>query len=41
MSGKAIVLDANILICAVLGKKVRGLIFENAARVKFFSPAVA
>jgi predicted nucleic acid-binding protein len=41
MSGKAIVLDANILIRAVLGKKVRGLIFENAARVNFFSPAVA
>ena len=41
MSTKAIVLDANILIRAVLGKRVRDLIFENAARVKFFSPAVA
>lgn len=41
MSGKAIVLDANILIRAVLGKKVRELIFENAATVKFFSPDVA
>lgn len=31
MSNKAIVLDANILIRAVLGKRVRELIFENAA----------
>lgn len=41
MSGKAIVLDANILIRAVLGKRVRELIFENAATVKFFAPDVA
>lgn len=41
MSTKAIVLDANILIRAVLGKRVRELILENAARVKFFSPAMA
>jgi hypothetical protein len=33
MSGKAIVLDANILIRAVLGKRVRELIFDNAATV--------
>lgn len=41
MSGKAIVLDANILIRAVLGKRVRELIFNNAATVKFFAPDVA
>ena len=41
MSGKAIVLDANILIRAVLGNRVRELIFDNAATVKFFAPDVA
>jgi len=41
MSNRAIVLDANILIRAVLGKRVRELILENAATVKFFSPDVA
>jgi len=41
MSGKAIVLDANILIRAVLGKRVRELIFDSAATVKFFAPDVA
>jgi predicted nucleic acid-binding protein len=41
MSNKAIVLDANILIRAVLGTRVRELILENAATVKFFSPDVA
>jgi predicted nucleic acid-binding protein len=41
MSGKAIVLDANILIRAALGKRVRELIFDNAATVKFFAPDVA
>lgn len=41
MSNKAIVLDANILIRAVLGKRVRELIIENASRVKFFAPDVA
>lgn len=41
MSGKTIVLDANILIRAVLGKQVRELIFDNAATVKFFAPDVA
>ena len=41
MSNKAIVLDANILIRAVLGKRVRELIAENAATVKFFAPDVA
>lgn len=41
MSNKAIVLDANILIRAVLGRTVRELIFRNAATVKFFAPDVA
>lgn len=41
MSGKAIVLDANILIRAVLGKRVRELIFDNATGVRFFAPDVA
>ena len=41
MSHKAIVLDANILIRAVLGKRVRELILEHAATVKFFAPDVA
>jgi predicted nucleic acid-binding protein len=41
MSGKAIVLDANILIRAVLGKRVRELIFDNTTGVKFFAPDVA
>lgn len=41
MTTKAIVLDANILIRAVLGKRVRELILENTATVKFFAPSVA
>lgn len=41
MSNKAIVLDANILIRAVLGTRVRELIFEAASTVKFFAPDVA
>jgi predicted nucleic acid-binding protein len=41
MSGKALVLDANILIRAVLGKRVRALILENASTVKFFAPDMA
>lgn len=32
MSGKAIVLDANILIRAVLGKRVRELIADGTVR---------
>ena len=38
MSGNAIVLDANILIRAVLGKRVRELIFDHAATVRFLHP---
>jgi hypothetical protein len=41
MSSKAIVLDANILIRAVLGKRVRELIVSNAETVQFFAPDVA
>ena len=41
MNMRAIVLDANILIRAVLGKRVRELIFEHAANIKFFAPDVA
>ena len=38
MSNKAIILDANILIRAVLGKRVREILIEHAATVKFFAP---
>jgi predicted nucleic acid-binding protein len=41
VSNKAIVLDANILIRAVLGKVVRELIADNADSVRFFAPDVA
>jgi len=41
MSDRAIVLDANILIRAVLGKRVRELLVDNAEKVQFFSPDVA
>jgi hypothetical protein len=41
MTGKAIVLDANILVRAVLGKRVRELLVANAGPVKFFAPDVA
>ena len=36
MPGKALVVDANILIRAVLGKRVRQIIESNADRVSFF-----
>jgi predicted nucleic acid-binding protein len=41
MSVNLIVLDANILIRAVLGTRVRNQIFDNAGAVKFFAPDVA
>ena len=41
MKKKAIVLDANILIRAVLGKRVRELIVDYAETVQFFAPDVA
>lgn len=41
MIGKAIILDANILIRAVLGQRVRQLILGATAEVSFFAPDVA
>lgn len=41
MSDKALVLDANILIRAVLGQRVRNLIFAHAATARFYAPDVA
>jgi hypothetical protein len=41
MRGKAIVPDANILLRAVLGTRVRLLIPTHAATVRFFAPDVA
>lgn len=41
MSTKALVLDANILIRAVLGVRVRQLIQDHAGAVQFFAPDVA
>ena len=41
MSTKALVLDANILIRAVLGKRVRELILAHAQTTQFFAPDVA
>lgn len=41
MSTKAIVLDANILVRAILGKRARALILGNVGTVRFFAPAVA
>jgi predicted nucleic acid-binding protein len=41
MAGKALVVDANILIRAVLGKRVRGLIENYAGQVSFFVPEAA
>lgn len=39
-SSNIIVLDANILIRAVLGKKVRELLFKHCDEVEFFTPDV-
>ena len=41
MSGKALVVDANILIRAVLGQRVRRLIEAYAGQVSFFVPESA
>ncbi len=41
MTTQAIVLDANILIRAVLGKRVRELILTHAKTTQFFAPDVA
>ena len=37
---KTLVLDANILIRAVLGPRVRNLILNNADKVRLFVPEV-
>lgn len=41
MNNRAIVLDANILIRAVLGNRVREIILKNEAAAEFFTPDVA
>lgn len=41
MTRRSIVLDANILIRAVLGQRVRDLIVGHAADVSFFAPEIA
>ena len=41
MQGKALVVDANILVRAVLGKRVREVIQQYAAQVSLFVPEVA
>jgi predicted nucleic acid-binding protein len=41
MTRRSIVLDANILIRAVLGQRVRELIIGHAADVSYFAPDVA
>ena len=40
MTSKVIVLDANIIIRAVLGTKVRDLIINNSDKIDFFTPEV-
>ena len=41
MPGRALVVDANILVRAVLGKRVRHVIEAHAENVSFFVPEVA
>jgi predicted nucleic acid-binding protein len=41
MPGRALVVDANILVRAVLGKRVRQVIEAHAGNVSFFVPKVA
>ena len=41
MAGRALVLDANVLIRAVLGNRVRRIIEEHAERVSYFVPESA
>ena len=36
-----VILDANILIRAVLGKRVREILETHSARVRFFAPDTA
>lgn len=39
MSRKALVLDANILVRAVLGNNARSIVYDYYERVDFFAPA--
>ena len=41
MRGKALVVDANILVRAVLGKRTRQVIEAYAGSVSFFIPEIA
>ncbi len=41
MGTKTVVLDANILVRAVLGTKARELVIAHAASTRFFAPDVA
>lgn len=41
MTRRTIVLDANILVRAILGKRARQLILEHVAHVSFFAPHAA
>jgi predicted nucleic acid-binding protein len=41
MAGKALVLDANILIRAVLGQRVRRILESHADSISFFLPETA
>jgi predicted nucleic acid-binding protein len=41
MPGKALVIDANILVRAVLGRRVREIIETYAEQASFFVPEVA
>ena len=41
MQGRALVLDANILIRAVLGQRVRRILEAHADRISFFVPETA
>ena len=41
MPSRALVVDANILVRAVLGKRVRDVIVANAGNVSFFVPETA
>jgi predicted nucleic acid-binding protein len=41
MPSKALVVDANILVRAVLGRRVRDVIAANAGNVSFFVPETA
>lgn len=41
MAGKALVLDANILIRAVLGQRVRRILESHAGSISFFIPETA